>query len=85
MLDVPVLGVVVGASPERRLDKYASGWRDQVTLVPAGVDYGVAVEGRIGDLLLDPVYEAKVLPHLEADDLLWVVGIRPTLDLDRGA
>ncbi len=34
---------------------------------------------RRGDVLvkpLDPHYEAKCVPHLEADDLLWVVGIR---------
>lgn len=77
--DTPVLGVVVGADPVKRLDHYAPGWRDRLTLVPAGVDYSKHVpdeEAYLGDLHLDPVYEAKVLPHLQEGDALWVVGHR---------
>jgi len=78
----PVLGVVVGADPTKRLDAYApKGWRDRVTLVPSGVDYhdeaaAVDYEG----VVLDPIYEAKCVPFLKDGDCLWVVGIRQSRD-----
>ncbi|QPE04122.1 pyridoxal-phosphate dependent enzyme [Microbacterium schleiferi] len=76
--DVPVLGVMVGADPEQRLDKYApADWREMVELVPSGLDYhDHAPETKLGPLSLDPIYEAKTLPFLRDGDLLWVVGIR---------
>jgi 1-aminocyclopropane-1-carboxylate deaminase/D-cysteine desulfhydrase-like pyridoxal-dependent ACC family enzyme/DNA modification methylase len=79
-LDIPVLGVKVGASPEKRLSRYApKGWEKMVTLVDAGIDYHVHAETTtLGALTLDPVYEAKCLPFLEKGDLLWTVGIRKT-------
>jgi 1-aminocyclopropane-1-carboxylate deaminase/D-cysteine desulfhydrase-like pyridoxal-dependent ACC family enzyme len=76
-LYIPVLGVVVGADPVKRLDRFAPGWRKACELVPAGMDYhNHASTTRLGDLELDPVYEAKCLRFLKAGDLLWVVGIR---------
>jgi hypothetical protein len=76
-LYIPVLGVVVGADPVKRLDRFAPGWRKACELVPAGMDYHKhASTTRLGDLELDPVYEAKCLRFLKAGDLLWVVGIR---------
>jgi 1-aminocyclopropane-1-carboxylate deaminase/D-cysteine desulfhydrase-like pyridoxal-dependent ACC family enzyme len=76
----PVLGVVVGADPVKRLDKYAPlGWRDLVRLVPAGLDYHKeAPRTMLGAIRLDPIYEAKCLPFLQPRDLLWIVGIRQT-------
>jgi 1-aminocyclopropane-1-carboxylate deaminase/D-cysteine desulfhydrase-like pyridoxal-dependent ACC family enzyme len=83
--DVPVLGVVVGADPTRRLDRYAPAfWRQMIELVPSGLDYhqpynaGLTAyeEGQPRTLELDPWYEAKCLPFLEPGDLLWVVGTR---------
>jgi len=78
--DVPVLGVVVGADPAKRLAKYAPvGWEGICRLVPAGLDYHKpAPDTRLGHLALDPIYEAKCLRFLEPGDLLWVVGIRQT-------
>jgi DNA modification methylase len=81
--DVEVLAVQVGADPTARLNRYAPpGWRDLVQLRPSGQDYhdaapAAAIEG-IG---LDPHYEAKCLPFLEPNDLLWIVGIRQTEQL----
>tara|TARA_R110002153_G_scaffold196696_2_gene350091 strand:+ start:105 stop:2279 length:2175 start_codon:yes stop_codon:yes gene_type:complete len=76
-----VLGVVVGADPSERLDKYAPpGWRDMVVLVEATEDYHEEVNASVGDLKLDPVYEAKCVPHLRHGDMLWVVGVRATLE-----
>lgn len=76
----PVVGIVVGADPDRRLDAYAPGWGNRCTLVPAGVDYHDAVDAKIGDVRLDPHYEAKCARFLEPDDLLWIVGIRQTAE-----
>jgi hypothetical protein len=75
---LPVLGVQVGADPRKRLEKYAPpGWQDQVELVVSELDYhDHAPDTQLGDLQLDPVYEAKCLPYLQPGDLLWVVGIR---------
>jgi hypothetical protein len=77
-LDVPVVGVRVGADPVGRLDEYApADWRDMVTLVESGLDYhDSAPVTDLHGLRLDPIYEAKCLPHLQDGDLLWVVGIR---------
>ena len=72
-----VLGVVVGADPTKRLDKYAPGdWRNTVTLVSSGVPYARHVDASIGDIVLDPVYEAKCVGHLQAGDAFWIVGCR---------
>lgn len=76
-LSIPVLGVVVGASPQKRLDQYAPpGWSAMVTLVPAGLDYHKAVVAKVGGILLDPHYEAKTARFIQPGDLLWIVGIR---------
>jgi DNA modification methylase len=76
----PVLGVVVGADPTKRLDEYAPPrWRDMVRLVPSGSDYhDAAAETRLGSIDVDPYYEAKALAHLRAGDVFWTVGIRQT-------
>lgn len=83
-LSVPVLGVRVGADPEERLDRYAPPeWRKMVRLVDAGLDYHASAPVRVlGDLRLDPIYEAKCLPFLKKGDLLWVVGLRASETLD---
>ena len=77
---LPVLGVVVGADPTRRLDKFSPLWRfaEKLELVPAGVDYHTKVDASVGGVKLDPVYEAKCAKFLEKGDLLWIVGIRQT-------
>lgn len=76
----PVLGVIVGADPTERLDDYApNGWRNMATLVESTYDYADHHPAPyLGDLDLDPVYEAKCLPHLQPGDLLWIVGRRET-------
>ena len=75
---IPVIGVCVGADPEKRLDRYApKGWRSSVTLIESGIKYEQhAPVTTLGGVKLDPIYEAKCIPFLEPGDLLWVVGIR---------
>jgi len=76
----PVLGVMVGADRRYKLDRWAPpDWRTRATLVAAGLPYHRAVEAELGGVVLDPIYEAKVLPFLRPGDLVWVVGLRATL------
>jgi 1-aminocyclopropane-1-carboxylate deaminase/D-cysteine desulfhydrase-like pyridoxal-dependent ACC family enzyme/DNA modification methylase len=78
-LDIPVVGVQVGADPSKRLNTYAPGWRDRVTLVKSDLDYhDHAPITTLDDIELDPVYEAKCLPFLQPGDLFWIVGVRQT-------
>lgn len=81
---LPVLGVVVGADPTKRLDRYAPRWwRDPaaVQLVRPDTGYAKPAANRrfaAGGPLLDPVYEAKCLPYLAAGDVFWLVGMSQT-------
>jgi len=76
---VPVLGIVIGADPMKRLNRYApTFWHMNVTLRAAGLPYDHAVQATLGGDVIDPIYEAKCLRFLEPGDLFWVVGIRTT-------
>jgi 1-aminocyclopropane-1-carboxylate deaminase/D-cysteine desulfhydrase-like pyridoxal-dependent ACC family enzyme len=77
--NIPVIGIVVGADPTKRLDKYAPLlWRNMVTLIPSPHKYEKHIAANLGDVLLDPVYEAKCAEFMTSGDLLWAVGIRTT-------
>jgi DNA modification methylase len=76
---LPVLGVRVGADPGKRLDIYAPpGWREEVELVDAAVDYHESIRASVAGVPLDAHYEAKAARHLREGDCLWVVGVRPS-------
>ena len=80
---IPILGVVVGASPTKRLDKYAPHWRNYCTLVRPQEGYSMpAKHTSWWGIELDPHYEAKAAPFVKPGDLFWVVGIRPRLQPD---
>lgn len=73
----PVLGVMVGADRSGRLDKWAPGdWRTRARLVHCGLPYQREVHAQIGDIELDPIYEAKALALARPGDLFWIVGRR---------
>lgn len=75
-----VLGVVVGAEPAGRLDRWAPPmWPFMVELQRSNVAYDVHVVAKLGTMDLDPVYEAKCLPYLRKGDGLWCVGVRQHL------
>jgi hypothetical protein len=77
--NTPVVGVVVGADPVKRLDRWAPDWRLRATLVPSGTDYHRPADiTNLYGVVLDPYYEAKCIPFVLAGDMLWVVGIRQT-------
>ncbi|WP_374940779.1 pyridoxal-phosphate dependent enzyme [Bradyrhizobium sp. SRS-191] len=75
---LPVIGVVVGADPMRRLDQLAPpGWRSLVQLRQSRSPYRRSPKRtHLGDVALDPIYEAKCLSFLKPEDCLWVVGHR---------
>lgn len=80
-IELPVLGVRVGADPTKTLDEFAPHeWREMCTIVEAGVDYHMEVEqNEWGGIKLDPIYEAKCVKFLQPGDLFWVIGKRNTM------
>jgi len=86
-LDIPVLGIQVGADPIERLNTYAPpDWARTLTIIKSPLPYETpAQDTDLSDLHLDPIYEAKCLPYLQDGDLLWVVGIRQSENQDRDA
>jgi 1-aminocyclopropane-1-carboxylate deaminase/D-cysteine desulfhydrase-like pyridoxal-dependent ACC family enzyme len=77
-LKIPVLGVVVGANPYKRLDAYApKEWKHMVSLVSSEFDYHKSPETvKLKGISLDPIYEAKTIPFIKDGDLLWIIGHR---------
>lgn len=79
---IQVVGVRVGADPTKRLNAYAPfGWQNKTEIIneTEHTAYGTEVSAKIGDVVLDPIYEAKVRRHLHPGDLFWIVGIRETI------
>jgi len=85
--DIEVVAVQVNADPAERLDRYAPAqWRQMVQLVPSGTDYHEPAQHCVfAGVQLDPIYEAKCVPHMKPGSLLWVVGIRQTAAAMSGA
>lgn len=76
-IDIPVLGVSVGASPERRLAVYAPGsFQSGFRIVRSRHDYHTEIHSEIDGLKLDPIYEAKCAEYLRPGDIFWIVGNR---------
>jgi 1-aminocyclopropane-1-carboxylate deaminase/D-cysteine desulfhydrase-like pyridoxal-dependent ACC family enzyme len=76
-LRTKVLGVVIGANPYKRLNKYApKDWGRMVNLVSSNLDYHSKVFAKLDGVVLDPVYEGKCLPFIKGGDLFWIVGKR---------
>jgi ParB-like chromosome segregation protein Spo0J len=75
---IPILAVRVGADPAPALDELAPGWRDLPDLewIDSPLAYEAAAPNLLGDLILDPMYEAKCLPFIRPGDVLWAVGLR---------
>lgn len=83
LTDIEILGIVVGADPSKRLEKYAPlGWDYMVEFKEANYDYHDYAPNllKIGEdeVIIDPIYEAKCLDFMDfgKDEILWSVGIR---------
>lgn len=75
---IPIVGVVVGASPLGRLNRWLPFNFKRIRLLNSEFNYDQSYPKPLfRDVVLDPIYEAKCIPFLEPGDLLWVVGIRP--------
>lgn len=77
MREMPVLGVVTGADPTKRLNRFAPWWWQQAELVQAEQPYHErATTDELHGVPLDPIYEAKCIPFVRDGDCLWCVGNR---------
>lgn len=77
-VDIPIVGISVGASPFDRLNTYAPRWRERtVDIFTAALKYEqYAKRTTFGHITLDRHYEAKAIDFLRPGDLLWIVGLR---------
>lgn len=80
-LDVEVVGVQTGANSEEFIRKYNPFFRKInykiITYKPElkpKYRYTSFVDASIGDIKLNPVYEAKCKEYLQPGDLFWIVG-----------
>ncbi len=79
--NIPVVGIVIGADPRKRLNKFAPiFWQQMVTLVKSKYKYDEYRPASLGNIVLDEIYEAKCVEYLKESDLLWIVGKRPQGD-----
>ena len=81
---IPVVGVVIGADPCQRLERWAPpGWKSMATLRRTLLPYdrtGPVVE--LSGVPLDPIYESKCVPFLRPGDCFWIVGHRNVMATD---
>ncbi len=77
---LPILGVLVGADPLKRLDRWApADWERSTTLIRSELPYHrSATSTECCGVSLDPIYEAKCLPFIKRGDCFWIVGNRQT-------
>lgn len=73
----PVRAVMVGGEPAYGfIRSYGPGLLARVTWERSDLAYGDRMPANIQGVLLDPVYEAKLVPGLRPGDLLWNSGSR---------
>lgn len=76
-LSVPVLAVLVGGKPDLAfLHRFVRTPSAGVEWERSEVDYSARVPANVGGVLLDPMYEGKLVPYLREGDLLWNSGTR---------
>lgn len=84
-IDKKVLGVVIGANPKKRIEKYLKNniedWgflNDDISnwsLINCGKDYHHMVRDNVFcGIELDEIYEAKCIDYIECGDLFWIIG-----------
>lgn len=83
--DIEMVGVRVGKDPKKIIDKYLGfylqylkkkGLCFNIKMLQSKYKYDNEVSAKIGDIVLDPIYEAKCKEFLQDGDLLWCVGKR---------
>lgn len=76
---IKVVGVQVGASPKRVIDKFlpnADLFCDEYNyeIIKSEIPYDKHINATFCGVELDEIYEAKCVPFLREGDLLWIVG-----------
>ena len=76
---ISVLGVQVGANPQKTIDRFLPnlgmfGDNYNYEIVKSNIPYSKHIESDFCGITLDDVYEAKCVPFLTKGDLLWIVG-----------
>jgi 1-aminocyclopropane-1-carboxylate deaminase/D-cysteine desulfhydrase-like pyridoxal-dependent ACC family enzyme len=85
-LNCKIIGLVVGADPSKRINKWIrnelwdfSDYHKRIELVNLDIDYHTKIKDNVFcDIILDEVYEAKCISYLKEnmkkDDLFWIIG-----------
>lgn len=81
MEHIKVVGVQVGANPQRVIDRFLPsmdlfGDTYNYEIAKSNIPYDKHVDGHFCGIELDPIYEAKCIPFMQKGDLLWIVGKR---------
>lgn len=75
--DIEVLGIRVGKDPMPLINKYYPFIQfSKHKIIQSEYDYEKQIEAKIGDVILDPIYEAKCFKYIQPGDLFWIVGHR---------
>lgn len=72
---IPLVGVQVGADPQKRFKKYNLSYK-HCEIIKSEHKYEKRLVEFVGDVELDPIYESKCKQYLKDGDLLWIVGKR---------
>lgn len=82
-LDIELVGVQVGKDPESVFKKYLYkcdnrlfGKKLKYKIIKSPYSYDKEIDKSLGEIRLDPIYEAKCVDYLQDGDLFWVVGKR---------
>lgn len=73
--NIPVLGVQVGLDPTKNIQKFLKATDISYTIVKSELAYDKKPKNyHLGNIELNQTYEAKCLPYLKDNDLLWIIG-----------
>lgn len=84
-LDIELVGIRVGKDPTEVFKKYLYKVSNKLLnphkqlnykIIKSPHSYDKEVDASIGEIKLDPIYEAKCVDYLQDGDLFWVVGKR---------
>lgn len=75
--NIHIKAVSVGKDIKEILSKYAPSDYDDYEIIKSSDDYHEKVkENVLKGIELDPIYEAKCIPHIKENDLFWIIGKR---------
>ena len=74
-IDIPLIGISVGANPLKRLQKYLPLFYKNYKIEYSEEKYSTKIlESKFMGVDLHPIYEAKCIPFIKEKDLFWIVG-----------